>query len=188
MFRRCSRLFCANLPTVAISERCSARVAEVNKMNNWDPPKALRLKVVTGGCQGFSYEFAFDDHVNPEKDVALAHVPEGAPITVEGVGVPKVVIDKKSITKLQGATIDYHCELKGSAFVVIGNELVDQSCACGQSFSMIKQKRKEREARAAKLAKRQEGETVADSATAPSESEAAPGPTVHGGTKISLKK
>lgn len=37
---------------------------------------------------------------------------------------------------MQNATIDYHSELKGAAFVVIGNELIDQSCACAMSFSL----------------------------------------------------
>lgn len=54
---------------------------------------------------------------------------------------PRVVVDQLSISKLDGASLDYHSELKGSAFVVVGNSLVDQSCACAMSFSLKRPKK-----------------------------------------------
>lgn len=48
----------------------------------------------------------------------------------------RIVIDKATIERIEGAQIDYHSELKGSAFVVVGNEKVDASCSCGMSISL----------------------------------------------------
>ena len=50
----------------------------------------------------------------------------------------RVVVDKGTLEKLDDAVLDYFSELKGSAFVVVGNQLVDHACACKQSFSMKK--------------------------------------------------
>jgi iron-sulfur cluster assembly accessory protein len=169
MFRFSFRRLAAEVLDVAkhvtVSDRCVARVCEVNKSNAWGPqPRPLRLKIVPGGCQGFSYEFLFEEKpIDPNKDIILA---KGAIASLaEG---PQVVVDKKSVTKLQGATIDYHIELKGSAFVVVGNEMVDASCACGQSFSMIKAQKEQKAAKA-----KATGTTTSAPSSSPPQSSAA---------------
>lgn len=52
-----------------------------------------------------------------------------------------MVVDKITVGKMVNAVVDYHRELKGAAFVVVGNELVDQSCACAMSFSLKRKPR-----------------------------------------------
>jgi iron-sulfur cluster assembly accessory protein len=137
----------ANAKSVAFSDRAWQRVAAVNRLENTDPLRPLRMSIIPGGCQGFSYQFAFDNEIDPDEDIIFENtdVPEpssidanGDEVHVDGLCTSRIVIDKESIQKLQGATIDYHSELKGSAFVVVGNELVDQACACAASFSLQK--------------------------------------------------
>ena len=53
-----------------------------------------------------------------------------------------MVIDTASLKSMEDAVLDYHVELKGSAFVVVGNALVNDECACKMSFSLAKPKRK----------------------------------------------
>ena len=138
---------------VNFSDRAWKRVAAVNAMEGHDNRRRfLRMSIVPGGCQGFSYQFEFDQELDPEEDIVFENdsVPQPPTINADGdeVAAPagavtssRIVVDKESLKKLQGATIDYHSELKGSAFVVVGNELVDTACACAASFSLQKKKK-----------------------------------------------
>lgn len=148
---------CAAPGSVKVSPRCARQILRVNvtqkEQQKWPATRALRLKVVPGGCQGFSYEFLFEEP-HPSGSEAAAkdlvfrcdNAPTEEPIPgvapLPPLSEAQLLVDKKSLTKLEGATVDFHSELKGSAFVVIGNEYVDLSCACGQSFSVKKHKAK----------------------------------------------
>ena len=132
---------------VGFTDRAWQRVVAVNAAENAPDARFLRMSIVPGGCQGFSYQFEFDAEFDSDEDILFVNdaVPRPPTIDANGDEVPappgatvasRIVIDRESIAKLQGATIDYHSELKGSAFVVVGNELVDQACACAASFSL----------------------------------------------------
>ena len=174
MFRRSLLLSCAaavgsngvTIDGVAVSDRCADRIAAVNQVEKWVPTRPLRLQVVTGGCQGFSYEFHFDEKgFNPDKDVEIfsPNTPRRNTDTSSSDEAStqerRLIVDwAKTLPKLKGATVDYHMELKGAAFRVMGNEVVDQACACGQSFSMIQAMKAEQ---AIKKEKEARGETLA---------------------------
>lgn len=118
---------------VSITPRAWARVAAVNRMEKADPLRPLRMSIIPGGCQGFSYQFEFEKQPLENDDIVF----ENTEVKLDdAVTASRVVLDTESIKKLQGATIDYVSELRGSAFVCIGNELVDQACACAASFSL----------------------------------------------------
>ena len=133
--------------SITTTPRLWDRIQAVNereKKSNLD--QYLRLQISSGGCQGFQYEFLFEskDKFDSDEDIVFRRGDElrwsGAEPSAQEPpeGIPTFVVDKITLSKLQQATIDYHSELKGSAFVVVGNMLVDQSCACAQSFSMRK--------------------------------------------------
>ena len=86
--------------------------------------KVLRLRLKPGGCQGFSYEFDLED--------AGAVGPTDVVSTRDGMSV---VVDEGSMEHIDGATVDFHVEMKGSAFVVKDNPKADLTCSCGSSFS-----------------------------------------------------
>jgi iron-sulfur cluster assembly protein len=83
----------------------------------------LRLRVVAGGCSGFSYELSFVDGPAAED-----HVIEAS----EGV---RVVIDPKSAPIVRGSTLDLDTSLMGGGLKV-RNPQASHECACGESFSV----------------------------------------------------
>ena len=82
----------------------------------------LRMRVVGGGCSGFQNKLELDDTVT-ERDAVY-----------EFYGVP-VVVDKRSLMYLAGATVDYHDDLNRHGFS-ISNPQARSTCGCGSSFSM----------------------------------------------------
>ena len=149
MLRRGFALWClspsvaARAANVKFTDRAWNRVAAVNAEEN-KPGRHLRMEIASGGCHGFTYKFAFEDapadatagDVVFVNTAATADTPAAVPEAAKQKHEARIVIDEASLEKLQGATIDYHSELKGSAFVVVGNELVDASCSCGMSISL----------------------------------------------------
>ncbi len=82
--------------------------------------KSLRVFIQGGGCSGFQYGFTFDDR-RPTDHVVKARDIE-------------VVVDPASATKLQGATVDFVEDFRGSGFSV-ENPNATHGCGCGKSFS-----------------------------------------------------
>ncbi|HEY7535657.1 MAG TPA: iron-sulfur cluster insertion protein ErpA [Thermodesulfobacteriota bacterium] len=85
------------------------------------PNAVLRVRVVPGGCSGFSYEMGFDDTTEDTDKV------------FESDGV-KVAIDEMSLPYLNGAILDYADGLNGTGFT-IKNPNAKGSCGCGSSFT-----------------------------------------------------
>lgn len=122
---------------------------QINKKNTEEgfanDARFLRLAIDSGGCHGYLYKFSFEPmtQFNGEEDAMITEADAVDPTDASFTGAqpsPRVVVDTLSVSKLDKATLDFHSELKGSAFVVVGNELVDQSCACAMSFSLKKKK------------------------------------------------
>ena len=82
----------------------------------------LRVRIVPGGCSGFSYEMGFDDEMEESDNV----------IEFEGV---KVVIDELSYPYLDGSTLDFKDGLNGKGFAR-ENPNATGSCGCGESFTV----------------------------------------------------
>lgn len=83
----------------------------------------LRLRVQGGGCSGFQNKLDLDPTFNEKLD----HMFDTAGI--------KVVIDKRSMLYLTGATVDFHDDLNKRGFSVT-NPQAKGSCGCGSSYSM----------------------------------------------------
>jgi iron-sulfur cluster assembly protein len=83
----------------------------------------LRLRVVGGGCSGYQPKLDLDDRVDEKVDEVFE---------LNGVGV---VVDRRSLLYLEGATVDFHDELNRRGFSVT-NPSAKSTCGCGSSFSM----------------------------------------------------
>jgi iron-sulfur cluster insertion protein len=83
----------------------------------------LRLRVVAGGCSGFSYELGFADAPNADDTV------------VPGTGDVRVVIDPKSVPIVAGSTLDFDGALMGGGLKVRNPQAIHE-CACGESFGI----------------------------------------------------
>lgn len=103
-----------------ISTKASGEIKKL--LSEEDIPNGfLRVRVVPGGCSGFSYEMGFDDETEESDQV------------FESDGV-KVAIDELSYPYLNGSTLDFKDGLNGTGFA-IENPNATGSCGCGQSFN-----------------------------------------------------
>jgi iron-sulfur cluster insertion protein len=99
---------------ITITENATSKIDELLVEND---EKFLRISVQGGGCSGFTYAFAFDDHA--EDDFTFG----------------SILVDSMSIQYMQGATLDYVEDLMGAKFTVI-NPNAETTCGCGSSFSI----------------------------------------------------
>jgi iron-sulfur cluster assembly accessory protein len=100
----------------------AARKARALAEKEGRPDAALRLRVVAGGCSGFSYELSFTDAVEPDDHV----------IEVDGF---RVLVDPKSAPIVRGSTLEFNDALLGGGLKVHNPQAVHE-CACGESFSV----------------------------------------------------
>jgi len=82
----------------------------------------LRVRIVPGGCSGFSYEMGFDDESDGNDKI------------IETGGV-KVAIDELSYPYLDNSILDFKDGLNGTGFSV-ENPNATGSCGCGSSFTV----------------------------------------------------
>jgi iron-sulfur cluster assembly accessory protein len=106
---------------VMITPVAAAKVNEIRSAEAIEPHMALRLRVVGGGCAGFSYDLYFDEATEVDRICEI-----------QGV---KVVVDEMSLMYLVGTEIDYVEGLQGAGFK-FNNPNVKSTCGCGSSFSV----------------------------------------------------
>ena len=106
---------------VKITPVAATKVNEIRDAEAIEGHMALRLRVVGGGCAGFSYDLYFDETGEVDR-------------TFDITGV-KVVVDEMSLMYLVGTEIDYVEGLQGAGFK-FNNPNVKSTCGCGSSFSV----------------------------------------------------
>ena len=104
-----------------ITPTAAAKVNEIRNAEGIEQNMALRLRVVGGGCAGFSYDLYFDEPAEVDRQ-----------FEVEGV---KCVVDEMSLMYLVGTEIDYVEGLQCAGFK-FQNPNVKSTCGCGSSFSV----------------------------------------------------
>ena len=105
---------------VDLTKEAAEKVVEIRKSEDIEDEMALRLRVVGGGCAGFSYDLYFDNKTNIDRTYNL----NGC----------DVIVDEMSLMYLVGTTIDYVESLGGAGFK-FNNPGVKSICGCGSSFS-----------------------------------------------------
>jgi iron-sulfur cluster insertion protein len=106
---------------ITITEKAAAKVKEIAESEDGLAGQGLRLRVIGGGCAGFSYDLYFEDAVG-ELDEEF-----------ESNGV-KLYVDPLSFQYLEDTEIDYVEGIHGSGFK-FNNPNVKGTCGCGSSFS-----------------------------------------------------
>jgi iron-sulfur cluster assembly accessory protein len=104
-----------------ITAGAATKVNEIRSAEGIETNMALRLRVVGGGCAGFSYDLYFDEPTEVDRQ-----------FEVQGV---KCVVDEMSLMYLVGTEIDYVEGLQGAGFK-FQNPNVKSTCGCGSSFSV----------------------------------------------------
>jgi iron-sulfur cluster insertion protein len=105
---------------ITITTKAADKVKEIAEAEALQG-QGLRLRVVGGGCSGFSYDLYFEDS------------PTDMDETFEANGV-NLYIDPLSFQYLDGTEIDYVEGMHGSGFK-FSNPNVKGTCGCGSSFS-----------------------------------------------------
>ena len=80
----------------------------------------VRVKIMGGGCAGFSYDMAFDETIGELDEIFE-------------LGGVKVVCDPMSMQYIEGTVIDWVDGLMGAGFK-FNNPTAKGSCGCGNSF------------------------------------------------------
>ncbi len=106
---------------VSLTPIAATKVNEIRDAEQIEAEMGLRLRVVGGGCAGFSYDLYFDSPTEVDQQFAVAGV--------------KVVVDEMSLMYLVGTEIDYVEGLSGAGFK-FNNPNVKSTCGCGSSFSV----------------------------------------------------
>jgi iron-sulfur cluster assembly accessory protein len=102
-----------------------AAVNEVKKFmeaENVGPEAGLRVRVVPGGCSGFSYSMQIEDGPRQGDEI----------IVQDGL---RVFVDMFSRQYLDGVQIDYVNSIMGSGFT-FNNPNATGTCGCGSSFTV----------------------------------------------------
>lgn len=105
---------------LALTPRAAEKVREIRQTEGLGE-QGLRVRVIGGGCSGFSYDLFFEEDTG-ELDQ-----------TFESFGIP-LFIDMMSYQYLDGTEIDYVEGLHGAGFKFL-NPQAKSSCGCGSSFS-----------------------------------------------------
>jgi iron-sulfur cluster assembly protein len=92
------------------------------------PGTALRVGIRGGGCSGFSYVVEFHDGEPRARDVVYD-------LTSTAGEAVRILVDKKSLLYLNGATFDWEKTLMRQGFKFI-NPNEKSSCGCGTSFTV----------------------------------------------------
>lgn len=81
----------------------------------------VRLRVIGGGCHGFSYDMCFEEVSSEMDEVSL----------IDGV---TIIVDPLSIQYIDGTEIDFEDGLFASGFK-FNNPNITGTCGCTKSFS-----------------------------------------------------
>ena len=104
-----------------LTERAAEKVREIRSAENIEESFGLRLRVVGGGCSGFSYDLYFDQSTAVDRQY-------------DSHGV-RLIVDQMSLQYLRGTEVDYVEGLQGAGFK-FQNPNVKSTCGCGSSFSV----------------------------------------------------
>lgn len=114
------------LDIVVTQSAVDAIGVQISKRNV--PGTALRVGIRGGGCSGFSYVVEFyDGEPRPRDTVYDRKASDGSDV--------RILVDKKSLLYLNGATLDWEKTLMRQGFKFI-NPNEKSSCGCGTSFTV----------------------------------------------------
>jgi iron-sulfur cluster assembly protein len=107
---------------ITVTDEAAGKIRQLAEREG-RPDPVLRVRVVAGGCSGFSYELGFADAPDPDDHVVPAE------------GGVRVLVDPRSAPIVEGSTLDFNDALLGGGLKML-NPRAKHECACGDSFSI----------------------------------------------------
>ena len=119
----------APLPPLHVSPSAQSRLAALRAKARAEgradaDSLVLRVRVDSGGCSGFKYEFLVEGGGAQPEDQCFGAGGGGC-----------AVVDEVSLGFLRGATLDWEESLMRSAFTISSNPNAEASCGCKMSFA-----------------------------------------------------
>ncbi|MGB8223322.1 MAG: iron-sulfur cluster insertion protein ErpA [Polyangiales bacterium] len=105
---------------LSLTPRAAEKVKEIRDSEGL-AEQGLRVRVIGGGCAGFSYDLFFEDETTEMDQTFTSH------------GIP-IYVDMMSVQYVEGTEIDYVEGLQGAGFKFV-NPQAKQTCGCGSSFA-----------------------------------------------------
>jgi len=105
---------------ISLTDKAAQKVKEIREAESLGE-QGLRVRVLGGGCSGFSYDLFFEEETT-ELDQQF-----------ESKGIA-LYVDMMSYQYLDGTEIDYVEGLHGAGFK-FNNPTAKSTCGCGSSFS-----------------------------------------------------
>jgi iron-sulfur cluster assembly accessory protein len=106
---------------LGITEEAAAKAIALARREGLEEAN-LRLRVLAGGCSGFSYRLSFEEAPTDGDHIVEAH------------GM-RLLVDPKSAPIVEGSTLEFRDAMLGGGFKV-NNPRAVHECACGESFSV----------------------------------------------------
>ena len=106
---------------LAVTERAATKAIQLGSREGYEDA-CLRVRVLAGGCSGFTYKLSFEG------------APQADDYVVDAFGL-RVLVDPKSAPIVAGSTLEFNDALLGGGFKVNNPQAVHE-CACGESFSI----------------------------------------------------
>jgi len=103
-----------------LTPRAAEKVKEIQNAEGI-AEQGLRVRVIGGGCAGFSYDLFFEDETSDLDQTFTSH----------GIAI---YVDMMSVQYVEGTEIDYVEGLQGAGFKFV-NPQAKQTCGCGSSFA-----------------------------------------------------
>lgn len=103
-----------------LTDKAAEKVREIRQAEGLGE-QGLRVRVIGGGCSGFSYDLFFEDEISDLDQKFESH----------GIAM---YVDMMSFQYLEGVEIDYVESLHGAGFK-FQNPNAKSTCGCGSSFS-----------------------------------------------------
>ncbi|QBM90829.1 Iron-sulfur cluster assembly accessory protein [Metschnikowia aff. pulcherrima] len=113
---------------IGITDRAKEKLVAIAEEDR-RADSALKVKVESGGCHGFQYNFeltSLKNELENDEDLAVFQRRDSDMATV--------IFDESSLEILQDSKLDYTKELIGSSFKMVDSPYTSTSCGCGASF------------------------------------------------------
>jgi len=107
---------------LSVTETAINEVKKFIEAENAGSEAGLRIRVVPGGCSGFSYSMQIEDGPRQGDEI----------LDQNGL---RIFVDMFSRQYLDGVQVDYVTSVMGSGFT-FSNPNASGSCGCGSSFSV----------------------------------------------------
>jgi len=107
---------------ITLTDNAKKRIIDIT-VKKGQSEKFLRIKIISGGCSGFQYQFSLDNKILEED------------IIIKEDDKIYLATDKNSLEFIKDSEIDFVEELGGSFFKV-NNPNSTANCGCGSSFDV----------------------------------------------------